>query len=71
MSKLLLRLQKLGSFLENKVLQKLKFSKNVNNKKCTPRMVFLIEKKLKNWDNSRHRKLTLKVRKLQSAEGQK
>ena len=42
---LLLSRQKLGSFLENKVLQKLKFSKNVNNKKCAPKMIFFNEKK--------------------------
>ena len=38
--KLLLSLRKLGSFLENKVLQKSKFLKNVNNKKCAPKMIF-------------------------------
>ena len=35
--KLLLSQQKLGTFLENKVLQKLKFSKNVNDEKCAPK----------------------------------
>ena len=30
--------QKLGTFLENKVLQKLKFSKNVHNEKCAPKI---------------------------------
>jgi hypothetical protein len=38
--------QKLGPFLENKVLQKLKFSKNVNYKKCAPKMIFFNEKKI-------------------------
>ena len=28
----------------NKVVQKLKFSKNVNNKKCTPKIIFFNEK---------------------------
>ena len=37
---LLLSLQK----LENKLLQKLKFSKNVNNEKCAPKMLLLNEK---------------------------
>ena len=32
--------QKLGTFLENKVLQKLKFSKNVNNENCAPKLIF-------------------------------
>ena len=53
--------QKLGSFLENKVLQKLKFSKNANNKKCAPKMIFLNENNQKDSDNFRHQKLTLKV----------
>ena len=42
--KLLLSRQKLGTFLENKVLQKLKLSKNVNNKKCAPKMIYFNEK---------------------------
>ena len=41
----LLSQQKMGSFLENKVLQKLKFSKNVNNIKYAPKMIFINEKK--------------------------
>ena len=36
-------LQKLGIILENKVLKKLKFSKNVNNKKCTPKLILFNE----------------------------
>jgi hypothetical protein len=55
--------QKIGMILLNKVLWKLKFSKNVNNKKHAPKMIFFDEKK--NWkdsDNFWHRKLTLKVR---------
>ena len=44
---LLLSRQKLGSFLENKVLQKLKFSKNVNNEKCAPKMILFNEKKIR------------------------
>ena len=35
------------TFLENKVLWKLKLSKNVNNKKCAPKLIFLNEKKLR------------------------
>ena len=67
----LLSRQKLGSFLENKVLPKLKFSKNANNKKCAPKMIFLNENNQKDSDKFRHRKSTLKVRKLQTAEDQK
>ena len=33
--------------LVNKVLLKLKFSKNVNNKKCAPKLIFFNEKKLR------------------------
>ena len=37
---------KLSTFLENKVLQKLKFSKNVKNKKkCAAKRIFFNEKK--------------------------
>ena len=41
----------------------MKFSKNVNNKKCAPKIIFFNEKK--NYEDSHnfwHRKLTLKVR---------
>ena len=68
---LLLSKQKLGTFLKNKAPQKLKFSKNVNNKKCAPKMISFNEKKIESLDNFRHRKLTLKVKKLQTAEDQK
>jgi len=38
--------------LENKVLEKLKLSKNVNNKKCAPKLIFFNEKKIeKDSDN--------------------
>jgi len=37
--------QKLGHILENKVVQKLKFLKNVNNKKPAPKLIFFNEKK--------------------------
>ena len=57
--------------LENKVLQKLKFSENVNSKKCAPQMIFFKKKKLKDLDNSRRRKLNLKVRILQTADNQR
>jgi hypothetical protein len=36
----------MGMFLEKKVLQKWKFSKNVNNEKCSPEMIFFNEKRL-------------------------
>ena len=39
--------QKISMILVNKVLQKLKFSKNVNNKKPSLKLRFLIKKKLK------------------------
>ena len=35
--------QKLGMILESKVVQKLKFSKNVNNKRCAPKIRFFNE----------------------------
>ena len=54
---------KIGIFLEKKVIYRLKFSKNVNNKKCVPKLIFFNEKKIeKDSDNFWHRKLTLKVR---------
>ena len=37
--------QKLGMILENKVVQKLKFPKNVINKRCAPKIKFFNEKK--------------------------
>ena len=41
----------------------MKFSKNVNNKKHAPKLIFFNEKKIeKDSDNFWHRKLTLKVR---------
>ena len=41
----------------------MKFSKNVNNKKHAPKLIFSNEKKIeKDSDNFWHRKLTLKVR---------
>jgi hypothetical protein len=39
--------QKLGTILENKVLQKLKFSKSDNNKKPSSKLIFLNEKKIR------------------------
>ena len=38
--------QKLGTILENKVVQKLKFSKNDNNKKPSSKLIFFNEKKI-------------------------
>ena len=44
--------QKLGIILENKVIYKLMLSKNVNNKKCAPKLIFFNEKKIeKDSDN--------------------
>ena len=37
--------QKLGTILENKVVQKFKFSKNDNNKKSSSKLIFYNEKK--------------------------
>ena len=37
-------LSKIGHHFSNKVIQKLILSKNVNNKKCTPKLVFFNEK---------------------------
>ena len=40
-------------------------SKNVNNKKCAPKLIFFYEKKIeKDSDNFWYRKLTLKVKRL-------
>ena len=39
--------QKLGTILENKVDQKLKFSKNDNNKKPSSKLIFFNEKKIR------------------------
>ena len=36
--------QKLGIFLENKVIKKLMLSKNVNNQKCAPKFIIFNEK---------------------------
>ena len=38
--------QKLATILENKVVQKLKFSKNDNNKKRSSKLIFSNEKKV-------------------------
>ena len=38
--------QKLGMILENKVVQKLKLGNNVFNKKWSPKLIFLNEKKI-------------------------
>ena len=58
-NQLLLSRQKLSTFSENKVLQKLKFSKNVNNVRCAYKMIFFNEKKnQKDSDNFRNKKLT-------------
>ena len=55
--------QKLGTILEKKVVQKLKFSENDNNKKPFSKLIFFNEKKIqKDSKDFWHRKLTLKVR---------
>ena len=55
-------LQKLGLILESKVVQKLSLEKNVFNKKCSPKLIFLDEFFFrKNSVDFWHRKLTLKV----------
>ena len=52
--------------LGNKVVNKLKFSTNVNNERCTPKIVFFNENFFqKDSNNFLHKKLTLKVRILQ------
>ena len=43
--------QKLGMILINKVAKNLKLPKNNFNKKCAPRLLFLIEKNQKDWDD--------------------
>ena len=40
--------QKLDTILENKVVQKLKFSKNDNNKKPSSKLIFFNEEKIRN-----------------------
>ena len=39
-------LSKIGHHFSNKVARKLIFSKNVNNKKCYPKLVFFNEKRI-------------------------
>ena len=39
------KLSKIGHHFSNKATEKLMLSKNVNNKKCSPKLVFLNEKK--------------------------
>ena len=39
--------QKLDTILENKMVQKLKFSKNDNNKKPSSKLIFFDEKKIR------------------------
>ena len=43
--------QKLGTILENKVVQKCKFSKSNNIKKPSPKLIFFDEKKIKKDSN--------------------
>ena len=44
-------LSKIGHHLSNKFFFKLILSKNVNNKKCAPKLVFFNERKEKDSDN--------------------
>ena len=54
---------KIGHHLENKVVQKLKFSKNDKNKKPSSKLIFFSEKKKsERFEWFWHRKLTLNVR---------
>ena len=56
---------KIRSHFRNKSCSILKLSKNVNNKKCAPKLIFFNEKKIeKDSDNFWCRKLTLKVKRL-------
>ena len=57
------RCQKLDIISVSKMIWKLMLSKNVNNKKHAPKLIFFNEKKIeKDSDNFWRRKLTLKVR---------
>ena len=40
-------LSKIGHHFSNKGIEKLMISKNVNNKKCAPKLIFFNEKKLR------------------------
>ena len=44
-------LSKIGHHFSNEVIQKLILSKNVNNKKCAPKLVFFNEKKIEKDSN--------------------
>ena len=56
-------LSKIGHHLSNKVILKLMSSKNINNKKCAPKLVFFNEKKIEeDFDDFWRRKLTWKVK---------
>ena len=57
------KLSKIGHHFSNKATEKLMLSKNVNNKKCSPKFIFFDEDKIeKGLDGFWHRKLTLKVK---------
>ena len=57
------RCQKLDIILVSKVIWKMMLSKNFNNKRCAPKLIFFNEKKFeKDSNNFWHRKLTLKVK---------
>ena len=54
---------KIRRHFRNKSCSILKLSKNVNNKKCAPKLIFFNKSKIeKDSDNFWHRKLTLKVK---------
>ena len=44
-------LSKIGHHFSDKVIYKLRLSKNINNKKCNPKLVFFNEKKEKDSDD--------------------
>ena len=57
------KLSKIGHHFSNKKILKMILSKDVNNIKCAPKLVFFYEKKNeKDSDDFRHRKLTLTVK---------
>ena len=55
-------MSKIGHYFRKKKISKIMLSKNVNNKKCAPILIFFHEKNEKDSDDFRHRKVTLKVK---------
>ena len=54
--------QKFDIVLENKVVKKFKLSKSINNKKCTPKMIFLNEGQVSKQDSPNVGKICSKYR---------